>query len=101
MSAGTGARDCKIDHLGGEDNRTHYPHQRNCGIIPIIFDLFRAISNQPGGSRPHSAANNRRYQGIGHVHFGVPPATVKYSVSRKSARKKATQAYYATALKPL
>jgi hypothetical protein len=39
MSAGTGAGDGKVDHLGGEDKRTHYPHQGNSGIIQIIPSL--------------------------------------------------------------
>jgi hypothetical protein len=69
MSAGTGAGDGKVDHLGSENKRSHHPHQGNSGIIQIILNLFGAISNQSGGSHPHSAANGRRYQSIGHVHF--------------------------------
>jgi hypothetical protein len=75
--------------LSGENERAHHPHQGNCDIIHIILDLFRAISDQPGRSRLHSAAYGRGYQCVSHMHYlGSFLIKVSYPKSRNFANKK-------------
>ena len=68
VAAGPGAGNCKIDHLGGKNERAHHAHHGHGLIVGLLVQLVNGTACGNCRTGVHDPGNPRGQQCVCHVH---------------------------------